>query len=256
MPIADAAAAEQAADFLLPAWHDRTAGRPSLPPALRPADQAQAYAVQQALMRRLGPIGGWKVGAAGPAEPCTCAPMPQAGAHISPVRLPAAAWPARGVEAEIAVRLGHSLTPRPQPYTRDEVLAAIDTCHPLIEVVQSRFAQPQSEDQLSMLADFAAHGCFVLGPSVADWRERDFAAQLATLSFAGRTVAARTGNPGGDMIRMLQFLADEGACWAGGLMAGQVVTTGSWTGLLFPEIGEAVVASFPGLGEAEVMFAD
>jgi 2-keto-4-pentenoate hydratase len=255
MPIIDAAAAEAAADWLLPAWQDRTAPRPGLPPALRPEDAAQAYAIQQAVMRRLGAIGGWKVGAAGPDAPCTCAPMPQAGHHLSPVRLPAAAWPARGVEAEIAFRMAHSLTPREAPYSRAEVLAAIDTCHPLIEVVQSRFASPASEDPLSMLADFAAHGCFVLGPSVPGWRARDFAAQPVELAFGARTVASRTGHPGGDMIRMLQYLADEGARWAGGVMAGQIVTTGSWTGLTFPEIGEAVTARFPGFGEAGLAFA-
>ena len=46
----------------------------------------------------------------------------------------------------------------------------------------------------------------------------------------GKTAVRHTGNPGGEMIRMLVWLANIGARWAGGLRAGQFITTGSWTG--------------------------
>ena len=105
-----------------------------------------------------------------------------------------------------------------------------------------------------MLADFSAHGCFVYGTEVAHWRELDFAAEAVRLTFHGRHAAGRTANPGGDMVRMIQFLADEGAVWAGGLLAGQFITTGSWTGLTFPEIGETVRAAFDHAGAVELVF--
>jgi 2-keto-4-pentenoate hydratase len=47
------------------------------PESLRPASFDQAYRVQAAQMETLGPIGGWKVGAANSVAPPTCAPLPQ-----------------------------------------------------------------------------------------------------------------------------------------------------------------------------------
>ena len=45
------------------------------PDAVRPRTAQEAYAIQALSMDVLGPIGGWKVGAAGPDAPCSCAPM-------------------------------------------------------------------------------------------------------------------------------------------------------------------------------------
>ena len=42
----------------------------------------------------------------------------------------------RGIEAEVAFRLGRDLPPRAAPYTRAEVMAALATAHPAIEVLE------------------------------------------------------------------------------------------------------------------------
>ena len=82
------------------------------------------------------------------------------------------------------------------------------------------------------------------GPVVVALEDRTLA------SLAGKKI----GNPAGDMIRMLLWLANEGAHWAGGLHAGQVVTTGSWTGKdPVPPGGEARIR-FDHAGEAAVRF--
>src|SRR5579872_936778 len=78
----------------------------ALAPECRPADEASAYAVQRAMAEGVA-IGGWKVGAAGPTAPCFCAPLPLAGIAASPAELPPGVM--RGVEAEVAFRLGHDL---------------------------------------------------------------------------------------------------------------------------------------------------
>jgi 2-keto-4-pentenoate hydratase len=39
-----------------------------------------------------------------------------------------------------------------------------------------------------------------------------------------------------------------------GLRAGDVVTTGAWTGLEIAKAGDEVTARFPGIGEATVRF--
>ena len=60
-------------------------------------------------------------------------------------------------------------------------------------------------------------------------------------------------NPAGDPLRLLVWLANEGALSLGGLRAGQWVTTGSCTGTVLVARGTAVVADFPALGRAELL---
>ena len=65
---------------------------------------------------------------------------------------------------------------------------------------------------------------------------------------------ATWGNPAGDPLRLLVWLANEGARRLGGLRAGQWVTTGSCTGTVMVAPGTVVVADFPRVGRAEVKF--
>jgi len=243
-----------AARLLLSSRRDPAQRLHSLPEVIRPRTQAQAYLVQRAVMAELGGIGGWKVGSPGPDGPVTCAPLPADGIQDSPGQVPAAASTDRLVEAEIAVRIARDLPPRDAPYGLDEVLAAIASAHPAIEVLQSRYVDADAVDPLSALADSLSHAGLVVGPPIPDWAALDLAGAQVRLVVDGAEVKARTGNPAGDMIRLVLWLANEGAHWAGGLRAGQVVTTGSWTGKdPVPPGGEARI-SFGRAGEAAVRF--
>ena len=233
-----------AAEFLLRARDPRARLR-ELPEALRPADAAGAYAIQRAIAASLGPIGGWKVGATGPDAPVNCAPMPASGIAPSPGALGPGGM---AVEAEVAFRVGHDLPPRAAPYSRDEIIAALGAAHPAIEWLESRYADPATMDRWSQLADSLMHGGFVWGAGVADWHAMAFETMTVTQDVAS-AVLERTGNPAGDMIRLVQWLADEGAVWAGGLRAGQFVTCGSWTGKTAARAGQRVLVRFAGLGE-------
>jgi len=70
-------------------------------------------------------------------------------------------------------------------------------------------------------------------------------------------VEIKTGkaNPGGEMLRLVAWLANEGTRWAGGLRVGQVVTTGSWTGKDYVAPGTEVVAQFARCGMVTLRFA-
>src|ERR1700761_3817352 len=50
-----------------------------LPPALRPKTLEEAYYVQDVILRDLGKVGGWKVGAPSPEATPLYAPMPVDG---------------------------------------------------------------------------------------------------------------------------------------------------------------------------------
>lgn len=231
-----------------------------LPAALRPRSAAEAYAVQDAVVRERGEVAGWKVGAASPqAQPVRAALTKDSvwvDASGQAVHLPAAGFAVIGVEAELVYELGADLPDRATPYSAAEVLGAMVSVRAAIEVCDTRFAAWAQQGEWSRLADQACHGALIVGSGVADVAAVQPLMQGVTLSVNGSVAVqhAAWGNPAGDPLRLLVWLANEGARSLGGLRAGQWVTTGSCTGTVLVAPGTVVVADFPGLGCAEVKF--
>ena len=242
----------QAAELLLAARRDPAHRLTDLPEKLKPIDKAAAYAIQHRVAASFGAIGGWKVGAPGPDAPPICGALPAAGVVASPVKLASATHPMRGIEAEVAFRMGRDLPPRPTPYSRDEVIAAIAAAYPVIEVLESRYLESKAVDPLTNLADTQSHGGLVYGAPVAEWQQIDFAHEKVEQYVDGALQMERVGNPVGDMIRLVVWMANAGSHWAGGLKAGQFVTCGSWTGAERVGPGASVRVRFPSLGEVFV----
>src|SRR6185312_6387710 len=118
--------------------------------ALRPKSLQEAIAVQMATMAVLGPIGGWKVGAANATAEPSASPLAASGIRTSPATIQART---RIAECEIGFRFAKALPPRETPYTAVEVMAAIGTCQATIEAVDPRFTDFTKLDQLTFLAD-------------------------------------------------------------------------------------------------------
>lgn len=250
----NAQSAETAARLLVDA---RRSGRKlaALPPDCRPADIAGAYAIQDATLRAIGPIGGWKVGAASPDAEPGCAPLPASGIMASPLSLPSAQYGLLGIETEIAFKFARDLPPRAAPYTRAEVLAAVGSLHPVIEVVDTRYADMKAQDPLSLLADLQSHAALVVGPARTSDLAIDQTKQHVRQMFDGAVSAERTGgNTAGDVLRIVTWLANHVTQRAGGLKAGQIVTSGSCTGMMPTRPGSTVRSELAGLGAVEIRF--
>jgi 2-keto-4-pentenoate hydratase len=243
----------QAVDLLLAARRDLGHRLPGLPDQVKPKDRGTAYDIQHRIATTYSAIGGWKVGAPGPEAPPQCGALPEAGIVISPASLSSRTHVLRGIEAEIAFRMARDLPPRPGPYSRDEVIGAIEAAYPVIEVLESGYLDPDAVDPLSNLADTQSHGGLVYGAPQPFWQDIDFAAEKVEQYVDGALQMERVGNPCGDMIRLVVWMANEGSHWAGGLKRGQFVTCGSWTGksvvgpdstvrVVFPSVGEVVVS--------------
>ncbi|MCB8875348.1 2-keto-4-pentenoate hydratase [Acidisoma silvae] len=240
------------ADRLLAA---RASGEPiALTEAETPLTEAKGYAVQADVTAVLGKIGGWKVGAAGPEAAPSCAPLPASGILPSGTTLDAR-FTDRLVESEIAFKLAADLPPRPLPYTRAEIIAAIWSCHPVIEVVQWRLRDYATATNPMKLADSVGHGALIVGDAVPGWQDVDFPNLTVTQAIEGVEPKLGLGNPCGDMIRLIVWLADVGAVWAGGLKAGQIITCGSWTGCLPAPTGAGVQVTFAGQSPVSVRFS-
>ena len=226
----------------------------ALPPELAPVTMDESFWMQDQLIADYGTIGGFKVGApTADATPMFC-PMPDSwiaasGASYRGLRF-------RGLEAEIAFLMGKDLPARGTAYTDEEVYAAVESCHPAIEVLESALADPLiPELRLQMIADLQMHGGFVYGPAVAGWRNIDWTKETVTLAVDASIRVERTGsNTSGDLRRLLPWLANMGAARTGGLLAGQWITTGSWTGVETGSVNSAADARFTTAGKVGVSF--
>jgi len=225
-----------------------------LPADLEPTDISEVYFVQDTVAAAFGEVGGWKIGAPTPEATPLFAPMPSAWIAASGSLLAGNRY--RGLEAEIAFLVGEDLPPRATPYTREEVVAAMASCHPVIEVLESGLTDPFSAPRLSMLADLQSHGGFIYGPAYADWKSVDFNTEKVTLAIDGVVRVERTGsNTSGDLVKLLPWLANEGAARTGGLRKGQWITTGSWTGNTLASANDTVDVAFSTVGSVSLRFA-
>jgi 2-keto-4-pentenoate hydratase len=245
---------QQAAELLLQA---RRTVQPidDLPPAMAPKTLEEAYYVQDLMLRAIGKAGGWKVGAMSPDGPPFYAPMPVDGFATSGERITREYRRLRGVEAEIAFLMGKDMPPRSAPYSREELVDAIASCHPAIELLESGLLNPDAVDRLTAIADLQSNGGFISGSAVEGWQDFDFAKESAQMNVDGFVRVANGKNAaGGDLLRLVQWLANEAQGRTGGLLAGQWITTGSWTGKIMADSGSVALARFPHFGEVTVQF--
>ncbi len=247
----------QTADILLTARRTSTPIT-DLPAELAPANEAEAFAVQDIMGVAFGPVGGWKIGAAGPEGVPFFAPMPTAWMGENGTTFQGKTHRLRGVEAEIAFHIGNDLPPRSTPYTRQEVVAAMASCHSAIEILESAYVDPLAVPRANMLADLQMHGGFVAGPAVPQWQAIDWAGEHVTLTVDGAVRVENTGSSpaGPDLLRLLVYLANEGAVRTHGLMRGDWITTGSWTGVTWALAGSEAVAHFSHAGRVSMQFSD
>ena len=232
----------------------------ALPPDAVPATPAEGYRVQAEIARLCGGHRGWKAGAltaeaqaaAGIDRP-TGARLLSLFFHEAPARLSRRRYVAPTLECEIAFELASDMPPRATPYSLDELHAAIGAMHLAIEVADSRLPEPRSTAM--NLADAGASGAFVLGPRVLSWRSMDRGAIEVSLEVNGAEAARGAGSRIlGDPLRAVLLLANAPVPHGPGLRRGDIVTTGSLTGMTPVAPGDRAVASFGFLGKVEVEF--
>lgn len=228
-----------------------------LPPALRPQDAAAALAIQALVAAQIGDrIAAWKCG------------MPAAGL---PVAAPiysgtvfsggtCTAWARDGqirVEPELAFILGHDLPSRPLPYSDAEVDAAIASTHLALELIDSRYSDPDQAGFLENLADGLLNQGLYLGPQVDAERARNAAElviEIDTGSGAAKQLHGRhpAGNPRAPLYWLVEFLRTEAG--GQGLKAGQAVITGSYAGSFGLPSAQEIAIRYGDLGQLTVRF--
>ena len=203
---------------------------------LRPRDRAEAYAIQAAIENQSsGKLFGWKIAATSEAgQKHINVDGPMAGRILSETVIAdggtasMAGNEMRVAEPEFAFRMRADLPPRNAPYTVQEVLDAVDTLHPAIEIPDSRFADFVGAGAAQIIADNACAHLFVLGAprhrtgarSIWSRRSRSSRCAASNISATARTCSAIP-------VIALTWLANELRELGITLRAGEVVTTGT-----------------------------
>ncbi len=242
-----------AAELLWNAWMDERR-IDAIPEAFRPATRADGYQIQRQLAEHSGQATvGWKIAATSTAgQKHLQVDGPLAGRLLAnrvhpdgtPIMLGNNGM--RVAEAEFAFRLGRDLPPRPQPYELAEVMAAIDTLHPAIEIPDSRYNNFCIVGSPQLIADNACAHHFVLGaPTTADWRSIDLPSHVVHLLLNGTLAREGVGaNVLGDPRLAMTWIANELRTHNIGLRAGEVITTGTSVVPIPIELGSHLLADF------------
>src|ERR1700722_2108157 len=232
---------------------------------LRPCDHAEGYAIQGAIEKySTHRIFGWKITAtseAGQKHINVAGPM---AGRILPDTLIADGGTAsmagnemRVAEPEFAFRMAVDLPPRSSPYTVQQVLDAVGTLHPAIEIPDSRFADFVSAGAAQIIADNACAHLFVLGaPCTANWRSLDLVEEKPVITLRGQQFTGHGKNVLGDPRIALTWLANELSQLGVTLRAGQIVTTGPCHPPLPIQSGDLFEADFGAIGRGSVRFEE
>jgi 2-keto-4-pentenoate hydratase len=253
-------AAEQAARIIWNTWqaNDRVDG---LPADCRPTSRQDGYDVQSEVARLSGQaLFGWKIAATSQAgQKHIGVDGPLAGRLLERRTFPSGASVPmvnnlmRVAEAEFAFRMLSDLPPRASAYSMQEILDAVASLHPAIEIPDSRYREFTKVGAAQLIADNACASYFVLGPATgADWRRHDLAEHEVSAWVNGKLVREGTGaNVLGDPRLALTWIVNELSVVGETLRAGNVVTTGTCVVPVEIAPGDHVVADFGLFGRAE-----
>jgi 2-keto-4-pentenoate hydratase len=232
--------------------------------AMRAFDEATCYRAQDAMIAASkARVIGWKLGAttleaqrilqvAGPFY----GEMVDRFAYASGASVPIEPKHSPAIEGEFAVRMGASLPPRRKAYSRKEVAAAIASVGPALEIIGCRLAGPITEARQLLIPDAAANMAFVRGRGVGDWQRFNLRKHPLTLAINGKVVAE--GHSGmtvfGSTLDAMVWLANRLRERDRGLRRGEIITTGTCTGVVSVKPGDEAAASYGAMGRVACRF--
>jgi 2-keto-4-pentenoate hydratase len=228
--------------------------RAALPAELHPKSADECHAIQDATVAQLNEsVGGWKVGLDKAATMQRAAIFAK-DIQANPGRVASSAKHLRGIEAEIAFRFKKDLPARDRDYSRSEVEDVVEA-FAAIELLDSRYTDPLSLSALERVADRIIQGGIVCGTVRADWRKVDWSKLEIVLTVDGTDISTGTGtHPVGDPVAPMVALVNA-LRTTSGVRAGQIMTTGTWSGVNFVGPDSLVVANFDGFEPVLAQFS-
>lgn len=254
---------DKAADLIASA-HAKKQRFESFGPAHGIDDIATAYAVQDALLKRLTRDGarpvGYKVGLTSARMQKMCGIDQPIGGVVLSGRvyqsgepIPVSRFVHVGLEFEVGIRLARDLPRRAMPHTRAEITQAVDAVCPAYELIDDRGADYKKLDVRELVAENSWNGAIVLGEFRKTWP--DLEAILGTVELDGAKIDEGHGRDVlGHPFEPLTWLANHLNARGSMLRQGDVVLTGSMAPTRFPKPGDRFRFTLEGLGTVAADF--
>jgi 2-keto-4-pentenoate hydratase len=229
----------------------------NLPEECKLANDGEALMVQRRIMDLLGePIGGWKAALPQP-RGLFVAPLP-ASTIVSKSPCPILLHDGIAkIEPEIAFMMNRDLPPREQPYVEADLREAIGRTHMVLELIGSRFSDPKGVPFPENLADCIQNQALFVGTVVPNALEKKLDGFPVRITSAEGVVFERDAHhPNGHPLTPLVWLANFLSSRKETLKAGQIVTTGSYAGIVHVPIDTPLSVEFGGVGSMSVRFVE
>jgi 2-keto-4-pentenoate hydratase len=242
---------ESAAQFLVAA-RKRGGSGARIPEQYRPYDLDSALAIQARVTSLLGePIGGYKCALPSEARPTLLAPI-----FVSAIGHDAFPFPVHAVgatvriEPEIAFVMARDLTrPAGAGHTDREIRDAIKEVRLVLEILGSRYSEPDSATFPELFADGLMNQGLLVGPAVNDpWNRELGSLDIVIDSPSGVLLTHRGKHPDGHPVLPLYWLAKYLADTETPLRAGAIVTTGSYCGAVDVPLDTPFTVAYSDLG--------
>lgn len=227
-----------------------------LPESCRPQNLDQALAIQAKVSQQSADrIAAWKCGMPG-TDKVVLAPI--YASIVFQETETCAVWSnqqSARIEPELAFILGHDLPARAASYTVAEIDAAIKETRLALELIGTRYDDPEAASFAEHLADGLFNQGLYLGPVIHADNAANLQTMPITISLTGRTFKEFSGvhpavNARAPLYWLIEFLRNRGQ----GLQAGQAIITGSYAGSPDVPLHEDVSVRFGQLGKLQVRF--
>ena len=236
---------------------------PGFPVDLLPEDLGEAYEIQAAVTTlRSMPLAGFKVGltnrtaqrAMGASEPIVgrlgLLDIRRTNACIE---LPANHL--RIIEAEVVFEVGTDLVPHQAPFTEQRVAMSLCRAYAGLELCDARVEDREDTPLTHLVADNSNADLVIVGEPLDQWDAETLANLPVTLELPTRpAIKGSTANVLGQPLRSVTWLANWLARRGEGLQRGQLVASGSCTGMTHLGGADTVVARFGGQAHVRVEF--
>lgn len=239
------------AEYLIECRRGRRRPR-ELPADVAPRDLDEAYHIQMAVARYRGITAGFKIGITSvEAQRATGATAPIVGRLAAQdivwgsKRTVLGEQHLRIAEAEVVFEMGEDLPFARAPFSQEQIARSVSGAFAGIEICNSRFRDVDAVPLTDVVADNSNADLLVVGQRLSDTDMESLANLPVTLMRAGR--AAATGSTAkvlGHPLASLTWLANWLAGRGEGLKRGQLVATGSCTGMTEFAPSDVLVATF------------
>lgn len=237
------------------------------PPQYMPDDEATAYKVQDAFLKRLipeqGKLVGYKIGLTAPQiweqtglRSPAYGPIRKKRVFHRKAAIRVGRWSRLGLELEIILTVGSDVPrPRRKPYDKESIAPYVSDARAGFELIEDRGADYSRLSALSLIMDVGWNGGSLLAKPNKNWSKLDLGKLEGTVTFDGKIVGrGHSGDVMGHCYNSLAWLVNKLDENGKTLRKDMIVSSGSMVSCQFIPPGSVAVGTIDGLGKVELRY--